>query len=139
VAFGAAPSFHILLHVTSTVHDDLASHGGSHEEFHPQCMNDDEVHWKYPANGTGMNLQHGTDHEIVICDVLWFDKAGGNPYLHVLMMHTLQHPGTCHSGSPGHNDNDVVCQMSEKLQTRLNPNNSYCEDPVRNWGNPPHL
>jgi hypothetical protein len=48
-----------------------------------------------------------------------------------LMMHTLQLPGTCHNGSPGHNDNAVVCQMSEKVQTLLNPNNSYCEDPVR--------
>lgn len=79
VAFGAAPSFHILPHVTLTVHDDQAWHGGSHVGLHPPCMNDEKVHWMCPANGTGMNLQHGTDHGIVICGVLWFDKAGGNP------------------------------------------------------------
>jgi hypothetical protein len=89
------------------------------------------------ANGTGMNLQHGTDHETVICDVLWSDKVDGNPCLRVLMMHILQHPVTCHNDSPDHNDG--VCQMFEKVQTLLNPNNSCCEDPVRSWSNPPHL
>jgi hypothetical protein len=76
-------------------------------------MNDGEVHWMGPANGTGMNLQHETDHENVICDVPWSDKPGGNPCLHVSMMHILQHLETCHNGSLDHNDNAVVCQMFE--------------------------
>jgi hypothetical protein len=58
-----------------------------------------------------MDLLHGTNHENVTCDVLWSDKADGNPYLHVLMMHILQHPRTCHNGSLDHNDNAAVCQM----------------------------
>lgn len=92
-----------------------------------------------PANGTGMDLLRGTNHENGTCDALWSDKADGNPYLYVLMMHILQHLKTYHSDSLDHDDNAAVCQMSELVQTLLNPSNSYCEDHVESWGSFPHL